>query len=328
MRCKQGLVICAGVLLVACKQAQIDGPIAGGSVTVEELRSSTVVVSNERTVDAVLAGALDGWDEFEPLVKRALLGITLLNTQDFDADTWYLMTVQGGEDYGSEGDIVPAQVFGGVHALLKGSRLDGQSTTLSPLTEAAYRFVKEHIDTFTNDQLQAALDDLAIELVGDVNADGVIDYADVLSWNRLLHNNPELLKAASASVDSLTQGMREGAGDALLESRAADFFAAGAPSGVAEAFFAANVNTPISQGKCRACHNSSGIAGNTRHIVTRGSSEAALAANVAMYTELATALGVDRILDKASGQVSHTGGRSLPFGSANYDIFKEFLELL
>ena len=54
MRFKQGLVIVASVLLVACKQAQIDGPIAGASVTVEELRSSTVVVSNESTLDEAL----------------------------------------------------------------------------------------------------------------------------------------------------------------------------------------------------------------------------------------------------------------------------------
>ncbi len=326
---KQGLVIVASVLLVACKQAQIDGPVAGGIITVEELRSSTVVVSGESTFDeALLAPALDDWDEFEPLVKRALLGITLLNTQDFDADTWYLMTVEGGEDYGSEGDIVPAQVFGGVHALLKGSRLDGQSTTLSPLTEAAYQFVKDDIDGLNDEQLQAVLDELAPQLVGDVDENGSVEYADVLSWNRLLHNNPELLKAAAAPLDSLTQAMRDVTSDSVLSELAAALFDEPDSGDPALAFFAANVNEPITQGKCRLCHTTSGIARNTRHIVTSGSSEAALATNVAMYTELVAALGVDRIMKKASRQVSHGGGEQLPFGSANYDIFKEFLELL
>ena len=328
MRCKQGLVILASIFLVACKQAQIDGPVAGGIVTVEELRTTAVVVSGETTFDEAWGSTVEGWDEFEPLVKRALLGITLLNTQEFDEETWYLMTVEGGDDYGSEGELASDQVFGGVHALLKGSRLDGQSTTLSPLTEAAYQSVKDDIGGLSDEQLQAALDELAPQLVGDVDENGSVDYADVLSWNRLLHNNPELLKAAAAPLDSLTQGMRDGASEAVLSERAAALFD-GADSGAeAQTFFAAFVNDQISQRMCRSCHSTTGIAKSTRHIVTSGNSEAALAANVAMYTQLVAALGVEGVLNKASGQVPHTGGERLAFGSANYDIFEEFLELL
>jgi hypothetical protein len=200
--------------------------------------------------------------------------------------------------------------------------------TLSPLTESAYQFVKDHLDTLNNDQLQVALDELAPELVGDVDENGTVDYADLLTWNRLVHNNGTLLRAEATALEALTQDLSVGASAATLRSRAGALFTVTAPAGVAEAFFAANVNLPISQNRCRTCHNTSGIARNTRHIVTSGSSETAIDANVAMYRNLVAALSVSGILAKASGQVSHGGGTQLSPGSADFNNFEAFLELL
>jgi hypothetical protein len=331
MRFKQCLALVASIFLVACEQVQMHGPVGGGSFTVEELRTSNQVVSGETTLSedaALLLWPQPQWDEFLPIIKRAVLGIVQLGQYTFDDDTWYLLRADGGFDYGIDGDIVPTSVAGSVHALVRGARLSEGNITLSPLTESAYQFVKDHLDTLDDDQLQVALDELAPELVGDVDESGAVDYADVLVWNRLLHNNPGLLRAEADALEQLTQGMAEGVGDASLRSRADALFAATAPAGVAEAFFAASVNQPISQSVCRTCHNTSGIARNTRHIVTSGSTGTAIDANVAMYRNLVTALGVTGILNKASGQVSHTGGMRLTPGSADFNNFEAFLELL
>jgi hypothetical protein len=324
----------ASLFLVACEQAQMHGPVGGGLVTVVELRSSNEVVAGgvgEFTLteaDALALWPQPRWDEFGDFVKRTVLGIITLDEYTFDAGTWYLVTVEGGTDYGLDSSFEAREVFGSVHALVIGSRLTAGNLTLSPLTESAYQFVKDHLATLDDDQLQVALDELAPELVGDVDESGAVDYADVLAWNRLLHNNPGLLRAEADALEQLTQGMAEGVGDASLRSRADALFAATAPAGVAEAFFAASVNQPVSQGVCRTCHNTGGLARNTRHIVTSGSTGTAIDANVAMYRNLVTALGVTGILDKASGQVSHTGGMRLTPGSADFNNFEAFLKLL
>lgn len=88
------------------------------------------------------------------------------------------------------------------------------------------------------------------------------------------------------------------------------------------------MNEPVSQSRCRSCHSSNGIASGTRHIVTSGSSAASIDTNVAMYRNLVAALGVTDILNKASGQVIHTGGPRLTPGSTEFEDFEAFLELL
>jgi hypothetical protein len=329
MRFRHYLAILASVFLVACEQAQMHGPVGGGSVTVAELRSGIIVVSNqvtmdEATADAALAGYSDGSD----FIKRTVLGIVLLDNFEFRADTWYLMTVAGGFDYGVDGPLVPTSVAGSVHALIEGSRLTESNITLSPLTEAAYQFVAAHLDTLSDAQLQAALDDLAPELVGDVDENSTVEYADVLAWNRLIPSNVTLLKAAATPLEELTQSMADGDSEEQVRAHASALFEASAPAGVAEAFFAASVNEPVSQSICRSCHSTSGIAKGTRHIVTSGSSAAAIDANVAMYRNLVAALGVTNILNKASGQVSHTGGMRLTPGTTKFEDFEAFLELL
>lgn len=237
MRFGHYLAIFASVLLVGCEQAQMHGPIGGGSVTVEELRSGNIVVSNEVTMDeATAAAALAGYSSGSDFIKRTVLGIVLLDRFEFRADTWYLMTVEGGFDYGADGPILATSVAGSVHALIEGSRLTEGDITLSPLTEAAYQFVAEHLDTLSDAQLQTALDQLAPELVGDVDENSSVEYADVLVWNRLVHDNDSLLKAAAAPLEELTHSMADGESEEQVRAHASALFAASAPVGVAETF--------------------------------------------------------------------------------------------
>jgi hypothetical protein len=328
MKLKYLLAVMVTFMLAACEQAQMQGPIGGASVTVSELRTGNVVISGLGTSSEATANALwDNWDEFEPFVKLLVLGIHQFGDPSvFDDDTFYVMSVAGGEDYGFD-TSTSSQVFGTVNAIVSGAKLKEANFTLSPLTESAYQFLKDHVATLNNSEIQVALDALASDLVGDVDGDGQINYIDVLTWNRLLH--PAFLAADAGAVDSLTQAMTEVPNAATLQALSANLFSANSPAGVAEAFFAANVNQPVSQNKCRTCHRVGGIAGGTRHIVTSGSTAGAIASNVGMYRALVGALGVTGIMNKASMTgVTHTGGKQLNPGTTLYNDFEAFLNLL
>ena len=328
MKLKHLMAVMACFILAACEQAQIDGPIGGGSITVTELRTGNVVFEGSSTSTVASNMALwDNWDEFEPLVKLLVLGINqFADTSAFDDDTFYLMSVEGGEDYGSDAST-SVQVFGTVNAIVSGAKLKEANFTLSPLTEGAYQFLKDHVATLNNSELQEALDALASDLVADIDGDGQINYIDVLTWNRLVYE--AFLVADAGAVASLTQAMKEVPDAAALQTLSQNLFSANAPAGVAEAFFAANINTPISQNKCHTCHRIGGIASGTRHIVTSGTSASVIDSNVAMYRGLVAALGVTGIMNKASANgISHTGGKQLNPGTDLFNDFEAFLNLL
>jgi hypothetical protein len=336
MKVRVCMAVLASLLLAACEQAQMNGPVGGGVVSVEELRTGNVVYSGGSTLSlesAIASLGQERWDKEADFVQRALLGIHQFPdnvTASFEDDRWYLMKVEGGSDYGIDAEQFaetgPLQVFGTVHAIVKGAKLKASRFTLSPVTESAYQYVRDYVSVLDDDELQEVLNDLAHDLVDDVDENGQVDYIDVLAWNRLVH--VDLLEADADSVDELTDAMVDGSSQQQLQNLAGELFHETVPEGVAEAVFAADINQPISQNKCFTCHNSNGIAAGTRHIVTAGSSASAIDSNVVMYGSLAAALGVQGILDKATGRVAHTGGQQLTVGSDDYNNFESFLELL
>lgn len=336
MRKWKYLIAAAALALTACEQAQMNGPIAGGNVAVEELRSGSVVVSGLTTSDPDFVIGVVGqekYDSYRPFQKLLNLGIsTFEDDVVFDANTWYLMSVSGGFDYDADrnnaADEIPTQVFGTVHAVVRGARLNDGGFVLSPLTESAYQFVKDYVDLMTDAELAQALEDLAPELVNDVNDDGAVEYLDVLLWSRLFHNNR--LAANGSRVRTLADSLSRGDSANSVQSRSRELFSARAPDGIDEAFFAARVSS-IVQGICGVCHRPGGSGSrSSNHDLQPTSNSNHVALNTAMYRALVQSRGVNHIINKATGQIGHGGGNQLGRQGRQDELatFEEFLNLL
>lgn len=331
---KRGLMIVAALALAACEQAQMHGPIVGGSVTVTDLRSG--VVSHEGTATATEEQTIplygeEAWDGFSDYVKLLLLGIHQFGAPAFDADSWYLMAVEGGEelDHGKTFslDSQPFQVQGSVHALVKGELLNEGSFTLSPVTEAAWQFVRDRVDDLSDAEILAALDDIAGDLVGDVDDNGSVDYADVLTWNRLLHL-PFLVADANA-IDDLAAAMEEGQSASTVQSIAIALFSTDSPLEDAETVFADAISEVVQRACGPGCHTIGGIgASRSAHVLLPVSEANHITENVQMYRALVQAKGVEFIINKATRNgVSHGGGAAFR-SDADAAAFESFLRLL
>ena len=94
----------------------------------------------------------------------------------------------------------------------------------------------------------------------------------------------------------------------------------------AEAFYASDVDS-IVQAKCITCHQSGGQAGSTALIYTASVSgnHRVLESYVNSPTKGARA---NRVLSKMTGGSGHGGGRVITEGSANYQTFSTYMDLL
>lgn len=94
----------------------------------------------------------------------------------------------------------------------------------------------------------------------------------------------------------------------------------------AEAFYASDVDS-IVQAKCITCHQSGGQAGSTALIYTASVSgnHRVLESYVNSPSKGARA---NRVLSKMTGGSGHGGGRVITEGSANYQTFSTYMDLL
>lgn len=324
------ILACLG--LAACEQAQLTGPVGGAEVTVSEFRSGQTVLAGLSTTDEDSLAAIFGqetFDGFNAVQRMAFLGINTFANPNFEASTWYVMSVQGGFDYDADGnglaDQAPGQVFGTVHALVTGAELNSGGFSITPVTEAAFRYATDIADSTSDEALRDALDQVAGDLVGDVTEDGVVDYADVVGWNRLLHG--ALLRA---DTDALTAAVTAGDSDDAITALALALFSTPgpAPAPDPEDYFA-EFASDVVQSRCGSCHRVGGIGANrSSHILQPTSNRDHIALNTAMYRTLVERRGVDYILDKSIGQRGHGGGNRLGRFPEDFDILETFLNLL
>lgn len=322
------LSLCLG--LAACEQAQLTGPIGGGEVNVTELRSSLNVLSGVSTSDADSLAAFVGdeaFASFNSLQVATLVGINTLSNADFDPDTWYVMSVQGGFDYDADGnrlaDQAPVQVFGTVHALLTGAELNSRRFSITPVTEAAYRFALEIVTETPDEDLRARLDAVAADLVDDVTGDGAIDYTDVLTWNRL--RNTRQLRA---DIDALTSALAGGESDAAITSAALALLPSADTQVDAETYFAQTASSVV-QGRCGSCHRQGGVgARGSSYILQPTSNRNHVSENTDMFRALVRRRGVDYILDKSIGQRRHGGGNRLGRLPEDFAVLETLLNLI
>jgi hypothetical protein len=95
------------------------------------------------------------------------------------------------------------------------------------------------------------------------------------------------------------------------------------------ALFQQNVEQPIINSRCIACHVQGGIARNTGLVYQRQSASST-ATNIGIFETFiqSRSNAVEFILSKASGTIGHVGGAQLSSSSADFANFNAFLALL
>ena len=201
-------IILATVLLSGCFQAQLNGPVAGATVYVTALDDPNRVYASATTWDPAYAQLLNGgdtWATSNAATKLWWLGVFQLNVAFLDNDTWYLVSATEGEETDADGNLLMDDAFTPVNgrwrALMTGAQLKGIGPKVSPVTEAAYLWIAGSASTLGSADLRANLDRAAGYLVGDVDSNGLVDYADLLGYSPQF--NPFDLVADKARVKAL-----------------------------------------------------------------------------------------------------------------------------
>lgn len=329
------LMIVATLGLAACEQVQVFGPLGGGTITVTELRSGNeVITGNPLTFGADEVAAAVGqekYDGYSSFQKLTVLGINQFGDLAVSDNAWYLYEVSGGFDYGSDGNAAPTQVFGTLHAVVKGSQLKESGYVVSPLTEAAYQYIKDFVDDLTDAEIEALLDQLAPQLVDDVfSKEPGINYLDVLKWNRLFH--VPKLAISEASLDNLTQSLADGDNAATVKGFADALFPLSYPELVYEDSISdIIVNNPgQGGGACGpACHYPGGIGSNqSSNDLVPPSTSNYVQLNTANFAMLVNTNSVAYVVSKVQGGEGHLGGQRLSPGSDELAAFEAWLNLL
>lgn len=334
---KRILTLMAALTLAACEQVQMFGPIGGGTITITELRSGNeVATGNPLTFDADAVIATVGqekYDDYTSFQKLTVLGINQFGDLPVDDNSWYLYQASGGFDYDADADNaaddIPTQVFGSVHAIVRGDRLKESGYVVSPLTEAVYQHVKDHVSLYDNDELGPLLDQVAAELVGDVfSQDEGVNYLDVLKWSRLFHMGQ--LQFDSNNLDSLTQSLAANDSAATVQDKANTIFGASVPDGVPEKIYEDSISDIIVSAGCGpGCHYPGGIGSNqSNNDLLPPTTAGYIEANTDNFSLLVNTNSVSYVLSKAQGGLGHQGGVRLAPGSDDSDTFEDWLNLL
>ncbi len=212
-------------LLAGCLHAQLNGSIAGATITITELRNPAVVATTATSADESLNIALYGeeaWNGWNAVVRHWLLGIFTVDGRQVSEGKLYLVTASGGVETDMNRDLQadanPTPVSHDWRAIMTGEQVLDVGYKVSALTEAAYRWIAADINSLDDNELLARLDSVSAALVSDVTDDGVVDYGDLLSWTRILNAGASFkgeIDTLNAFSDALVLGGTESALDEL-----------------------------------------------------------------------------------------------------------------
>ena len=212
-------------VLTACFHVQLRGSVGGSTLSVATLHDAgnVLATANSMTPDELFdLWGQEFWDEQPSLVRLAFVGITTLDTKAIDADTLYLATASGGEDFDSRLKFGlnsnPVAVQGSWHAIVPGQRILDGNVKVSALTEALYQQISGRMDEWSDAEIVARLNAAAELLVGDIDEDGVVDYEDVIDWNRTFDGAAYL--GNLSAVDSLSAAITAGQPADILKNKA------------------------------------------------------------------------------------------------------------
>ncbi len=321
------------LLLAGCFQAELGGPVAGGEVTVTDLRTGALVLDPVRSADQaslIQQRGQDKWNGLNDVGRLINLGNFFLDAGTLGDDRYYRVTVSGGLDTDADHDRIIEDggvgVSGSWNAIMLGSDLKAGGSKVSLLTEALYQAVLDDLPQLSDVQLRDALDELARTILTDTTDDGSVDYADVLNWTVLFHIDNYQLEFDA--VDALKVAVATGASDVAAVARAV----VGDDALDAEAFFADNVSTQVIQRRCVACHVGGGVAPSqgSNLVFVRNSDADHVSKNHQIfirYSESRSDL-TDYVTRKAQGMLGHGGGTQLSAGSTELENFRTYLQLI
>ncbi|MEE4190333.1 MAG: hypothetical protein V2I66_02075 [Halieaceae bacterium] len=321
--------------LTACTQVVNRGPVAGADLLVAPLRGGaplyTVTTSTPASVIAAEGDA--AWNAGSDTRRLQQLGrADLPGDLPLDAADWYLVTASGGSDFDIDADgrlesDVGTPVQGSLHAIVRGEQLLADGVAVSPLTEAAYRFVVDYLPELTDAELEETLDTFAADLVSDTDISGVVEYRDLLLANRLyaLENT---LPGQAAAVDALAEAIADGAADERLRELALAISSRGAPGPIAEAVYAATIHQSLVETYCAICHVEGGWGERaSANRVVRDDDPEYASKNTENFRNLLGRYDVAALAATPRG-VGHGGGRVVPEGDPVLDAFEAWLKLL
>ena len=193
----RNIVLSAMLVSVSgCLDVQLFGSVAGAQFTVVPILDRDNVVFEATTTDrdwSVLTYGDENWDGWGPLIQQIMLGLyfTDKNTP-LDAETLYLVSTSGGFDEDAADrnqllDAVGTPVGGIIHSIMTGAQIKGKNGRVTVLTELLYQamFIETgSIDGHDRQWFVDELDKFSDRFVGDLNEDGVVNYADVLEWSQ------------------------------------------------------------------------------------------------------------------------------------------------
>ena len=204
-----------GLSLTACFHIQLNGSVGGGTLTIAPLRNPDNVVATVVSwapADLLALWGQEKWDGHDSLVNMAVVGINPLQPTDLEPNALYLVTASGGQDYDPDVQLAlsdsPVDVQGSWHMIAKGKRIMAGNLKVSTLTEALYQQLRPRLGEWSNAEILARLNASAKLVVGDVDDNGMVNYDDVLRWNRSFDAPFYLgkLSAIDALADAITAG--------------------------------------------------------------------------------------------------------------------------
>ena len=324
--------------LAACFQTELGGAVAGAKVRITDLRTGDPIENGLTSLDRetfIAAKSEASYENLDDLGKMINLGNFFTDGSRYTNDNWYLVTANGGADMDANSDGMLedpfVQVQGKWRAIMSGRQLKDGGYVVSPLTEALYQAVLNELQELDDGQLRARLNQLARELLLDVNDNGLVNYADALDWSILVHK--DLYLGDFSQLESLAQAIRNGESQSTLQSLAQALFTEPPPD--AFEFYRENISGPIVQTHCVRCHTPGGVAPNNgaELILVTNNNANFQATNHQGFQNFGAQLPMNTdlsnwVVSKATRQVGHGGGRVLAINSQEAMDLETYLNLI
>ena len=178
-----------------CLYVELYGPVTGAQVTIAPLRGGVPLLENGRSrslTSTQILFAEGQWEGFSDFERLALMGAVDVPKDQFDDDTYYLVTARGGLDWDYDQDGVldnrGEEVLGDWHGIFTGAQLK-RVTRLSVLSEAVYQEVLPDLENLDDAELARALDEATQRSVSDLDTDGVVNHSDLVRWSTIAHKD-------------------------------------------------------------------------------------------------------------------------------------------
>jgi hypothetical protein len=331
----------AAILLLAlgaCFHVELNGPVAGATVVITELRSGAVAQDGLTSLDVaggIVVFSQEVWDELDDLAQMVTLGNFFVDKNNFVKSRLYLVSVTGGQDMDANADGVVnnkgKKVAGSLHAIMKGSHLRKGGFMVSPITEALYQSVKDEVPNLTDSAVMSRLGKNARLILNNVDKASKVNYSDAIAWTEISHIVQ--YKLDFSAIEDLADAITAGEDESVIVQLSA-FVLGEEPTIDAQQFFTDNVAMSVVQSKCINCHTSTGIAPSqgSRLVLVTNSNANHLSTNHEAFIALGDVLGStdlsDYVTAKAGGQLGHGGGKQLSSGTQDFLNLETYLNLI